>query len=676
LGRQDQQVKVRGYRIELGEIEAAMKEVEWVENAAAEVVGREGREKRLVGYIVTRGERKEGRGEMRKYLKERLPEYMVPSVFVELAQLPLTANGKLDRKALPAPTADAEPAALSPAPRTPAEQTLCRIWAEILRLPQVGIHDNFFELGGDSILSIQIVGKAQRVGIRITPRQIFQHQTIAELAAVVGTANRLAAPQGLLSGPLPLTPIQARFFRQPRRQPHHYNQSMLLEGVAPIAPLTLQAAVAALCRHHDQLRGRFWCEAGQWRQAISPQVPTDLMPMIDLSGLEAAARPEAFRQAASELQASLKLAEGRLLRLGYFDFGAEQGARVLVVAHHLVIDTVSWGVLLEDLEEVYGQQRRGAAVELAAKTTSYEQWARGLEEVARGGEVERQEGEYWREVARQAGERLPRDYEGGENGGDSGAVVVVGLSGEETEVLVREVMKEYGSEMQEVLVGGLVESVLEWSGGRGVKVEMEGHGREEEVVGGELTRSVGWYTLVYPVWMEREAGEWPRRQMQRVAEQMRRVPQGGIGYGILRYLNAGSEIARELSQAEEPEIYFNYLGQFDEAKKPDRQFLLSEAEHGPRHSPYDLREYTFEINCWISRGRFQSEWAYSRNLHRADTVERLAQSYLDVLRQIIASVSPLTEAPSAVDLDVVGFDSQDLDSILKGIEIGPEDAHS
>ncbi|HKQ07725.1 MAG TPA: condensation domain-containing protein [Blastocatellia bacterium] len=672
----DQQVKVRGYRIELGEIEAAMKEAEWVEDAAAAAVGGERGEKRLVGYVVMREGRKIERGEMRRQLKERLPEYMVPTAYVELEELPLTANGKLDRKALPAPTADTEPADLSQVPSSPVEQALCRIWAEMLRLPQVGIHDNFFELGGDSILAIHVASRAQRAGISITPRQIFLHQSIAELATEVGTVKRLAAAQGLLSGPVPLTPIQARFFEQQRRHPHHYNQSLLLEGATPIDPLTLQAAVTALCLHHDQLRARFWREAGQWRQAISPQVPTDLIQMIDLSGLEASAWESAFRQAAGELQASLQLDEGRLLRLGYFDFGPEREAWVLVVAHHLVIDTVSWGVLLEDLIHAYEGLRRGEAVELAEKTNSYQQWAAGLEEVARAGELERQEGEYWRKVVRQGGGRLPRDYEEGENLGDSGATVVVGLSQEQTRQLVREVVKAVGGELQEVLVGALVESICAWSGGSGVKVELEGHGREEEVVGVDLTRSVGWLTSVYPVWIDRQAGEWPRQQMRRVEEQMRRVPQRGIGYGILRYLNAESEIARELSQAAEPEICFNYLGQFDEAKKSDRQFLISGAEHGPRHSPQDMREYTFEINCWISRGRFQSEWAYSRNLHRADTVERLAQSYLDVLRQIIASVSSITEAPSAVDLDVVGFDSQELDSILDGIEVEPEDAHS
>ncbi|HKQ08158.1 MAG TPA: amino acid adenylation domain-containing protein [Blastocatellia bacterium] len=668
LGRIDQQVKVRGYRIELGEVEAAVNGQAGVKQSVVVVREAAGRGQHLVCYVVAEASQHLSFKQLREQLSQRLPDYMLPSVFVELAQLPLTANGKLDRKALPAPASSLEPADLSQAPRSPVEQALCRIFAETLRLPQVGIHDNFFELGGDSIISIQIVGKAQRAGLAITPRQIFQHPTIAELAAVAGTTKRLPAPQGRVSGAVPLTPIQARFFRQQRRDPHHYNLSVVLEGATRIDPLTLQAALTALCAHHDQLGARFWCQSGQWYQETGRQLPAGFLKFLDLSSLDQPAQQRAWRQAAAQMQASLSLEQGRLLRVGFFDLGRQQAPRVLIVAHHLVVDTVSWGVLLEDLELLYGGLRRGQAVQLPEKTTSYQQWAAGLEEYAGRGDVEIQEGEYWRGVARQRSQRLPHDYEEGDNTGESAATVTVGLSQEETQRLVREAGKAFGSELQEVLVGALVESFCEWSGGSGVKVELEGHGREEEVVGVDLTRSVGWFTSVYPVWIDRQAGEWPGRQLERVREQLRRVPQRGIGYGILRYLKTGSPIATELDQGGQGEICFNYLGQFDAVINQDSFFRLIGGPQGSNRSPHDLREYTFEINCWISRGRFQSEWAYSRNLHRAETVEQLAESFIAALRGVIADRNS-RRVEQESELKVSGFDVNDLDSILAEIKV-------
>jgi amino acid adenylation domain-containing protein/non-ribosomal peptide synthase protein (TIGR01720 family) len=673
LGRMDNQVKVRGYRIELGEIEAVLMEREGVKQCAVVVREEEGKGKQLVCYYVGEGEAVSSK-EMKRQVSERLPEYMVPAVFVQMEKLPLTANGKLDRQALPAPAIGIEASAHEQAPRNAVEETLCGIWAERLRLQKIGIHDNFFELGGDSILSIQIVGEAQRAGISITPRQIFLHPTIAELAEVVGTSKRLEAAQGMLSGPVPLTPVQARFFQQHRLDRHHYNQSVLLECAGDIDPQTVEAAVAALMRHHDALRTRFFWESGQWRQEIVEQIEAGVVKWVDLSGLDEDGEEQAYRQATAQLQASLELGEGRVLRVGYFERGLDKEVRLLVVAHHLVIDTVSWGVLLEDLEQIYRGLKGGEPVKLAQKTTSYKQWAEALEKYARSGDVEREQGEHWRETAREGNKMLPRELAGGENNGESGGTVVMGLSEEETERLVREVGKAYGSELQEVLLAGLVESVCEWSGERGAKVEVEGHGREEELVGADLTRSVGWFTSIYPVWLERVEAEGPRRQLERVRQQMRSVPQRGIGYGILRYLERETPTSAELDLGGGAEICFNYLGQFDAVLQQEGFFRPIGGEQGASRSPRDLREYTFEINCWISRGRFQAAWAYSRNLHRTETVEKLAQGYIDALRRLIVDSSIQQEQEP--ELSVSGFDPHELDSILAGIRVAPETTRS
>ncbi|HEX6293282.1 MAG TPA: amino acid adenylation domain-containing protein, partial [Herpetosiphonaceae bacterium] len=375
LGRRDQQVKIRGFRIELGEIEAALRQHSQV--GACVVVAREEHgHKRLVAYVVAhqnpeqrhtgtpehgpRAARARGAGltaELRAFLAARLPDYMVPSAFVVLDALPLTPNGKLDRPALPAPDATRShaPTALV-APRTATERALAAIWAAVLRVAQVGRDDDFFALGGDSILSLQVVARAQAVGLHLTPKQLFTHPTLSALAAVVGTAAPVTARQDLITGPLPLTPIQHWFFAQALDEPHHFNQAVLLDVRQPLEAAALQAAVDAVLRHHDGLRLRVRdTERGP---ALTLAPPASLpVAHVDLAALPAAERQRALEAHLAEAQRGFDLRTGPLLRVGWYELGPAQGARVLVAAHHLVIDGVGWRILVGDLETAYTQAR-------------------------------------------------------------------------------------------------------------------------------------------------------------------------------------------------------------------------------------------------------------------------------------------------------------------------------
>ncbi|HEX8695774.1 MAG TPA: amino acid adenylation domain-containing protein, partial [Longimicrobium sp.] len=381
LGRLDEQVKVRGYRIEPGEIEAVLRRHESVREGV--VVAREDApgDRRLVAYVVGRDDSEPQPSELRAHLAGRLPDYMVPSAFVVLDHLPLTPSGKVDRRALPAPdAARPEGDAGYAAPRTRAEEVLAGIWAEVLGLERVGVHDNFFELGGDSILSIQVVSRARAAGLRITPRQIFDHPTAAELAGCAGREGEADAEQGIVQGPVELTPIQRWFFDRASPAPHHWNLSVLLEVRRLPEPGVLERAVARVAAHHDALRMRFRREDGEWRQENAGLEERRWTACVDLSGLgEEEQRREVEREAA-RLQASLSLVEGRLLRAVAFARGEERAGRLLIVAHHLVMDGVSWRVLLEDLRRAC----EGAA--LPPKTTSFRRWAARLaEHVAAGG---------------------------------------------------------------------------------------------------------------------------------------------------------------------------------------------------------------------------------------------------------------------------------------------------
>jgi aryl carrier-like protein len=375
LGRADAQVKLRGFRIEPGEIEAVLLRDAGV--AQAVVVARAdgaGGKQRLVGYVVgTAGAAVPEPHGLRAALARSLPEHMVPSAFVVLDRLPLTPNGKLDRRALPAPEL-ALGGAPERAPRNPQEEVLCGLFAEVLGLSRVGAEDNFFELGGDSIVSIQLVSRARRAGLSITPRMVFQHQTVAALAAVAGAAVEPGSAPAevdlarLAIGGLPATPIMR--WRKERGGPlGRFSQAMLLSVPAGLSEDHLRAAVGALLEHHDALRLRLDVTGtdGAWRLEIAPpdagaagacvrRVAVGGVEDADLGGLVAAEAQAAAGR--------LDPAAGVMVQVVWFDAGALRPGRLLVTIHHLAVDGVSWRILVPDLAAAWQAiaRRRGKAV--------------------------------------------------------------------------------------------------------------------------------------------------------------------------------------------------------------------------------------------------------------------------------------------------------------------------
>ena len=323
LGRIDHQVKIRGFRIELGEIEQALRELPQVKDVV--VVAREDQpgQKRLVAYVVAAGESEGLAAALREGLKVRLPDYMVPAAFVVLDALPLSPNGKVDRKALPAPDGSRpELTRQYVAPRTPAEELLANIYAQVLGLEQVGVEDNFFELGGDSILSIQVVARARAAGLHVTPLALFQNPTVAALALVAAESGQITqAEQGTLSGPVELGPIARWFFEGRPVHPEHFNQALLFEVHRPLERATLRAALEAVVRHHDALRLRLEQDRDGWHASYIAELPGDFFAWHDLSALPEAQQRAEIECSAAAAQASLDLARGPLLRAVYFDLG-------------------------------------------------------------------------------------------------------------------------------------------------------------------------------------------------------------------------------------------------------------------------------------------------------------------------------------------------------------------
>ncbi|HTG31557.1 MAG TPA: amino acid adenylation domain-containing protein [Thermoanaerobaculia bacterium] len=625
LGRLDHQVKVRGFRIELGEIEAALGEIPGVREAL--VVAREDQpgDRRLVAYVVGDAVAQE----LRRSLRERLPDYMVPAAFVALAALPLTANGKVDRKALPAPEWQGAASGYV-VPRTHEEELLAAIWAQVLRLPRVGVNDNFFELGGDSILSVKIVARARQAGLLITTRQVFEHQTVAGLArhaTAAGTAGASLAEQGSVAGDVPFTPIQRSFFAQGFAEPHHFNQALVLESREPLAPAALERAMASLVEHHDALRMRFDFHVDGWRQENAPAEPVTPFHQIDLSGLPAPRRDEAFERAAAALQPGFDLSAGPLTRLCLFN-----PSRLLWVTHHLVVDGVSWRVLLEDLEGAYRQVARGLRASFPPKTTSFQEWARRLAAHA-GSEALARELDHWCEMARVPVPRLPVDFPSGETDDLAGdeATVSFELSAEETTDLLQTLPSVYQSRIDDALLSSLVRALAGWTGSPRLRVDLEGHGREPLFDDLDVSRTVGWFTSLYPVVLEAgDAG--PGDALVSARKRLRAVPGRGLGYGLLRHLGNARDI---LEAAPAAEISFNYLGQVDGTFDERSLFRASTASAGLSRSPRAHRTHLLEIGGIVADGRLRITLTYGSRTHRRETAERLAAAYAGALRQLI-----------------------------------------
>ncbi|MCV3214789.1 amino acid adenylation domain-containing protein [Plectonema radiosum NIES-515] len=638
LGRIDNQVKVRGFRIELEEIEAVL--ITHPQVSEAVVIDSEDipGSKRLVAYVVTRSH-SEIKNQLRSFLKQKLPDYMVPSVFVILSALPLTPNGKVDRRALPKPdTARNELETDLVAPSTESEEILAKIWGEVLHLEQVGIHDNFFELGGDSILSIQIIFKAKQSGLQLTAKQIFQHQTIAELAAVTNVTQTVRAEQGLVTGTFPLTPIQQWFFNQNFPEPHHFNQSFLLEVPQTLDPAFLSQVVQQLLVHHDALRLRFVQSDSNWEQINTK--PDDTIPFshVDISATPETEQKAAIASTATSLQTSLNLSSGPIARVAFFALGTDKASRLLIIIHHLAVDGVSWRILLEDLETAYQQISRGEKIQLRPKTTSFKDWAEKLNSYARS-DTAKKELTYWQGISRKHITRLPVDYVLGANTVASTRIVSVSLSPEETRALLQEVPKAYKTQINDILLTALVQILSKWTGSNSVLLDLEGHGREDIFEDVDLSRTVGWFTTTFPVLLELKATDNLGDAIKSIKEQLRPVPNRGIGYGLLRYLSGNAEITSQLSAISQAEVSFNYLGQFDWGRQENSFFKLAPESVGAEHSQQETSSHLLDINGLVTEGQLKFDWTYSENFHQRSTVENLAEDFVVRLRSLIVHCS-------------------------------------
>ncbi|HKU74236.1 MAG TPA: amino acid adenylation domain-containing protein [Pyrinomonadaceae bacterium] len=617
------------------------------------------------GRLLLEGRRGVGTDELKRYLKVRLPDYMIPSVFVFLSSLPVTPNGKLDRRALPAPD-PARPEADDSyvAPRTSVEEVLASIWAQILGVNRIGIHENFFNLGGDSILSIQVIARANQAGLRLTPTQLFAHQTIAELASVARMADASPAEQGLVTGPLPLTPAQHWFFEQDIPERHHWNQALLSESREKLDVALVKVAVQQILAHHDALRLRFKRDETGWSQYNASVTEDAPLSCFDFSTLEQSAQRAAIEKTAAELQTSLNLSDGPLVRLALFNLGATQPDRLLIVAHHLVVDGVSWRILLEDFHTVYQQLSRNENVSLPPKTTSFKYWSQQLNQYAQSNEL-REELPYWLDPSRAVISSVPLDNQHGVNTKDSARSVTVALSVAETQALLQKVPKAFSTQINEVLLTAVAQAWTRWTGDRSILIAMEGHGREDILKDVDLSRTVGWFTTLFPVCLHLRNPSDTGDSLKSIKEQLRQVPNRGFGYGVLKYLCRDHKIRESLRSLPAAQISFNYLGQFDQVLPADSPFSPARESSGVGSSLQASRPHILEISGSVSGGRLHLGCIYSENLHQRDTIEHFVESFASALREIVTQSSlPRADGRTPSDFPLARLDQDKFDWLI------------
>ena len=565
--------------------------------------------------------------------RQRLPEYMVPQAIVLLDQLPLTSNGKLDRRALPAPdvqrTDSPSPEA---APHTDAERTLVDIWTRVLKTARVGIHDNFFELGGDSILSIQVIAAANSAGLRLTPRHMFQHPTIAELASVAGTVALSPTAEDRPDGEVPLTPIQHWFFEQRFADAHHFNQAVLLRSARRIDARALDIAMQHVIEHHDALRLRF--DGGEL--PVQRYVPVDGRPIVDdvdITSLPQADVPAMVERVANERQASLHLTDGPLVRVTLFNRREGGDSYLLIVIHHLVVDGVSWRIILEDLALAYQHAQAGERSEFPPKTASYKRWSEHLRDYAES-DAAREQTRFWAAALPAAAAPLPVDTPGGANSLASSGRAITTLSVEESRALIHDVPKALGTQIDDLLLTALSRVLTEWTGGDTALVHVERHGREQ-LAGDDvdLSRTVGWFTAFVPLALKATPQMPLDVAIKEIKEMLRRLPDRGAGFGIVKYLSRDPEVRRLVESLPHPQVSFNYQGQFGGA---DGEWALASGlSTGANRSGAGHRAHLLEIDSMVVGGQLRAVWTYGRELHRPVTIERLAVRFGDALRALI-----------------------------------------
>ncbi|MEM8906259.1 MAG: amino acid adenylation domain-containing protein, partial [Bacteroidota bacterium] len=639
IGRIDNQIKLRGHRIELGEIETVLRAQEAVKDTHVLIHGKRKNQEALIAFVVTDSSEDASafEAELRASMQTNLPAYMQPNYYCFIEQMPVNLSDKVDRRKLLSIfeqydfSGATERKGIVP-PNTKVEKILAVIWEELLQLDGISVHDNFFELGGDSIVTIQVVSKMRKAGYQLAPRDMFQCQTIASLAALV-TKNRqvILGEEGMLQGTAPLLPIQQWYFENEYCGEDHYNQALLFSVGKSIPSSHWPAAVQALIQHHDALRFSYEQKEGQWIQTYGDR--QDTFERVDLSSTNMDDLSTAISETCQQYQASMDLKNGTMIKVVLLQTpDAELDNRLLVTIQHLAVDGVSWRILLDDFNQALSALAKGEAINLGPKTSSYRQWANFLQEYAQSTLVEQQQ-TYWKTI-NEAYQPLPVDHELAQSQMNDLVEYKLTLSHAKTQLLLQQAGQAYQTEIDDLLLAALTQTIGEWSGLDELVIGLEGHGRADLSDQIDISETVGWMTNLYPVGLQVASSAEKGQLIKSIKEQLRAVPAKGMGYGLLRYLHPNPEVNEPLSEGRW-DIVFNYLGQTDQVLGQGEYLRPATESVGPMVSANYPKVHKLEIDGMIVNGQLQLSWGYNGQEFDQTTIEQLAQQYFDQLTQLI-----------------------------------------
>ena len=661
VGRIDHQVKIRGYRIELGEIEGQLLKHEEIKEAVVVDKEDEERNKYLAAYIVCGREMTSP--ELRGYLLKTLPSYMIPSYFVQMEKLPLTPTGKIDRKALPEPDGGINTGVEYIESRNEIEEKLVKVWREVLGVETIGIDDDFFALGGDSIKAIQVTSRLTRYKLTLTVSDLFANPTIRELSTCIKQEEK-NIDQGTIEGKVELTAIQKWFFEQSFINMHHWNQSIMLHSKEGFDEELIKKVFSKIVEHHDALRIVIENQGDdlvQYNRGIEDKLFN--LSVIDLENKES--YQEEIEKEAMKIQAGIDLSHGPLVKLGLFK--TKDGDHLLMVIHHLVMDGISWRIFLEDFATGYSQAISKQEIELPLKTHSLKEWSENIQKYAVGSEL-LEEVKYWKNLENTKAGKLPKGYRTTSNKVSDSTNIEMRISKEDTDKLLRDTNKAYNTEINDILLAALGLTIKEWTGENKVLVNLEGHGREDIIPNMDITRTIGWFTSTYPVILECENSSDTGYYIKSIKEGLRKIPNKGVGYNILKYITP-KEYIKDLEFKLNPEISFNYLGQFDNDLNQD-VFNISSISTGDDISKKSQRVYDINIGGVIINGELTLTFEYNKAEYNQTTIIKLGERYKEILLDIIQHCTQKEETEmTPSDFDYKEISMEELEYIKTTIDI-------
>ena len=618
---------------------------------------------RLVAYVTSR----DGfdSGDLKNFLKDRLPSYMIPDDIILMDELPTLPNGKINKRALQSGGESKPARMIDSSAESAIEKQLIKIWEEVLGFEPIGRTDNFFEIGGDSILSIQIMARARNAGLSFKPNDLFENQTIAQLAKLPGMDKKGEGPLADMDGEVVLTPIQHWFFETHRIAPHFWNQVVEVTGVSAVNPDGLEALILALVRYHEGLRMGFVRENGRWKAKVADTDPKAVFKRFS-PGLKDSAYAQNHR--INELvyrdQEMASLDSGGLFRALYFDCEGAQANKLYLIAHHLLVDMVSWNVILTDMAKGIGQLLSGAEVVFEGQADSVKAWGKEALAYANSAEV-MGEFTFWDKQCRNM-TALPYDLKPDAVVFEEKSIetLLFCLDKDKTSSLRRTANDAHNTGTEDLLMVALLKTFVDWTRDNSLSLGLERMGRVLYDSPVDISATVGWFTSFFPINLQWEPTYNLGEQIKSVKEQLRGIPNGGVGYGLLRYLNSDEQVRNKLSR--DPQLIFNYLG-VRQSPESNAGITLNFIAEGSRH-PLSERTYALEINVYIMNGELNINWGYPTQAFRRSTMEALGNQFAANIDAVISHCLQSGEAgytPS--DFPEANISQDDLDTLLRNL---------